>query len=186
MGPLIQPRRLGCPARSRRRWLMPEDSAMRTLNIHLAGLVAGLLALPSVLSAQDAATPRPLRWAVAPPLLPPGAMIAVVSGDPTGKGQSTIQLSMPDGYRMPPHFHPTDERVEVKQGTLLVGMGDRLDVGKTMALTTGDTILAPAGFHHYSIAKGTTVVSVRFIGPYTITYVHTYEAPRQASFPYGY
>jgi hypothetical protein len=28
---------------------------------------------------------------------------------------------MPDGYRMPPHFHPTDERAEVKQGTLLVG-----------------------------------------------------------------
>jgi hypothetical protein len=44
----------------------------------------------------------------------------------------------------------------------------------------------PAGFHHYSIAKGTTVVSVRFSGSYTITYVHTYEAPRQASFPYGY
>jgi mannose-6-phosphate isomerase-like protein (cupin superfamily) len=85
-----------------------------------------------------------------------------------------------------PHFHPTDERVEVKQGTLLVGMGDRLDLGKTMALATGDTIVAPAGFHHYSIAKGTTVVSVRFIGPYTITYVHSYQAPRQASFPYGY
>jgi quercetin dioxygenase-like cupin family protein len=158
----------------------------RTSNIHLAGLVAGLLALPHVLSAQVPATPTSLRWAVAPPLLPPGAMIAVVSGDPTGPGQSTIQLLMPDGYRMPPHFHPTDERVEVKQGTLLVGMGDRLDAGKTMALATGDTIVAPAGFHHYSIAKGTTVVSVRFIGPYTITYVHSYQAPRQSSFPSSY
>jgi quercetin dioxygenase-like cupin family protein len=93
---------------------------------------------------------------------------------------------MPDGYRMPPHFHPTDERVEVKQGTLLVGMGDRLDARKTLPLAVGDTILAPAGFHHYSIAKGTTVVSVRFIGPYTITYVHAYEAPRQRAFPNGY
>ena len=159
---------------------------MRTLNMHLAGLVAGLLALPGVLFAQDAATPTSLRWAVVPPLLPSGAMIAVVSGDPTGPGQSTIQLWMPDGYRMPPHFHPTDERVEVMQGTLLVGMGDRLDVEKTMALATGDTIVAPAGFHHYSIAKGMTVVSVRFTGPYTITYVHSYQAPRQASFPYAY
>jgi quercetin dioxygenase-like cupin family protein len=171
---------------------------MRTLNINLAGLlvVRGLLlALVSStalflgtpkLAAQDAATPMSLRWGVAPPLLPPGALIAVVSGDPAGPGQCTIQLSMPDGYRMPPHFHPTDERVEVKQGTLLVGMGDRLDLGKTMALVTGDTIVAPAGFHHYSIAQGTTVVSVRFIGPYTITYVNAYEAPRQASFPYGY
>jgi mannose-6-phosphate isomerase-like protein (cupin superfamily) len=113
-------------------------------------------------------------------------MIAVVSGDPTGPDQSTIQLSMPDGYRMPPHYHPTDERVEVKQGTLLVGMGDRLDARKTLPLAVGDTLVAPAGFHHYSVAKGTTVVSATFVGPYTITYVHAYEAPRQASFPYGY
>ena len=35
-----------------------------------------------------------------------------------------------------------------------------------MALATGDTIVAPAGFPYYSIAKGTTVVSVRFIGFY--------------------
>jgi hypothetical protein len=113
-------------------------------------------------------------------------MIAVISGDPTQPGRSTIELSMPDGYRMPPHFHPTDERVEVKQGTLLIGMGDRLDAKKTLPLAVGDTVNAPAGFHHYSIAKARTVVSVTFIGPYTITYVHAYESPRQGSFPFGY
>jgi hypothetical protein len=42
-------------------------------------------------------------------------------------GQSTIELSMPGGYRMPPHFHPTDERVEVKQGTLLTRSSPRPD-----------------------------------------------------------
>jgi quercetin dioxygenase-like cupin family protein len=93
---------------------------------------------------------------------------------------------MPHGYRMPPHFHPTDERLEVKQGTLLVGMGDRLDARKTMPLNVGDTAVAPAGIHHYSVAKGETVVVVTFIGPYTITYVNEYEAPRQRSFPFGY
>ncbi len=148
-------------------------------------LFTGALLLGSPkLAAQEAAAPASLRWALAPPLLPPGAMIAVVSGDPAAPGQSTIQLSMPDGYRMPPHFHPVDERVEVMEGILLVGMGDRLDVEQTLALSTGDTIVAPAGFHHYSIAKGTTVVSVRFTGPYTITYVHSYQAPRRVSFPY--
>jgi hypothetical protein len=50
-----------------------------------------------------------------------------------------IQLSVPAGYRMPAHFHPTDEHVEVKQGTLLIGMGDRLDVNKTIAAAPGDT-----------------------------------------------
>jgi quercetin dioxygenase-like cupin family protein len=140
----------------------------------------------SDLAAQDVAAAEPLRWAVAPPLLPPGAMIALVSGDPTKPGESTIELSMPDGYKMPPHFHPTDEWVEVKQGTLLVGMGDRFDAKKTLPLAAGDTINAPAGFHHYSLAKGTTVVSVTFMGSYTITYVNAADAPRQRTFPYGY
>lgn len=93
---------------------------------------------------------------------------------------------MPDGYRMPPHFHPTDERVEVKQGTLLIGMGDKLDAGKTLPLAVGDTAVAPAGIHHYSVAKGATVVAVTFLGPYTITYVNAYEVPRHGSFPNGY
>jgi mannose-6-phosphate isomerase-like protein (cupin superfamily) len=65
-------------------------------------------------------------------------------------------------------------------------MGDRLDARKTLPLAVGDTIVAPAGVHHDSVAKGTTIVSVTFIGPYTITYVHAYEAPRPRAFPYGY
>jgi quercetin dioxygenase-like cupin family protein len=138
------------------------------------------------LSAQGLPATTPPQWTAAPSLLPPGALIAVVSGDPTGPGQSTIELAMPDGYRMPPHFHPTDERVEVKQGTLLVGMGDRLDARKTLPLAAGDTAVAPAGVHHYSVARGATVVAVTFMGPYTITYLNAYEAPRQGAFPNGY
>ena len=86
----------------------------------------------------------------------------------------------------PPHFHPTDEHVEVKQGTLLIGMGDRLDIKKTIPVAVGDTGTAPAGVHHYSVAKGATVVAVTFIGPYTITYVNAHEVPRQGFFPYGH
>jgi quercetin dioxygenase-like cupin family protein len=59
---------------------------------------------------------------------------------------------MPDGYRIPPHFHPADEHVEVKQGTFLVGMGDKLDLEKTRPLAVGDTGTAPAGMHHFSAA----------------------------------
>jgi hypothetical protein len=81
----------------------------------------------SNLAAHAEAAATSLQWTTAPSLLPPGAMVAVVSGNPAGPGRPTIQLSMPNGYGMPPHFHPTDERVEVKQGTLLIGLGDRLD-----------------------------------------------------------
>jgi quercetin dioxygenase-like cupin family protein len=135
--------------------------------------------------AQSSAGPASLHW-FAPPLLPPGAFIAVVSGDPTRPGKSTLQVAMPNGYRFPAHSHPGDEHVEVIEGTLLVGVGDRLDPRMTQALAAGDTATAPAGINHFSVAKGRTVVSVTFMGPYTITYVRAEDAPRPQNFPFGY
>jgi hypothetical protein len=90
---------------------------------------------------------------------------------------------MPNGYRFPPHSHPSNEHVE---GTLLVGVGDLLDPKLTQALAAGDSATAPAGIHHFSIAKGRTVVSVTFMGPYTITYLRAEDAPRPRNFPFGY
>lgn len=154
---------------------------MRRLMWLAALLLPGVPTGPRELAAQETSG---LKWVVAPAVLPRGAMIAVVSGDPTAPGHSTIQLAMPDGYTMPPHYHPMEERVQVPEGTLLVGMGDKLDPKQTLALAVGDTIVPPAGFHHFSIAKGATVVQVTFEGPYIITYVHEYQAPRSESFPY--
>jgi quercetin dioxygenase-like cupin family protein len=116
--------------------------------------------------------------------LPQGALAAVVSGDPNSPGESTFLLSMPNGYRVPPHFHPSYEHVEVRSGTLLVGMGDELDRKRTRALVAGDSATAPAGMHHFWIASGRTEVSVTFNGPYTITYLRAEDAPWRRVFPF--
>ena len=76
------------------------------------------------------------------------------------------------------------ERLEVRQGTLLLGTGDRFDAGTAVVLQAGDTAFTPPGEHHYWVARGVTVVSLTFEGPYTITYVNAYEAPRGTTFPY--
>ena len=52
---------------------------------------------------------------------------------------------MPNGYRIPPHSHPSYEHVEVKEGTLLVGRETELDPKMTQALAAGDSATAPAG-----------------------------------------
>jgi mannose-6-phosphate isomerase-like protein (cupin superfamily) len=155
------------------------------MRLSLCAFVLPLL-LAGTLAAQDSTAQPPLQWMAVPPILAPGAQIAVVSGDPTAPGPVTIELLMPDGYRMPPHSHPGDEHVEVLEGTLLIGLGDKLDPARTMAAQVGDTGTAPAGARHYTIAKGATRVRVTFTGPYTITYVHAYEVPRQPNFPIGY
>ena len=50
-----------------------------------------------------------LWWGPAPAVFPKGAQMAVVKGDPGKADTFTVELSFPDGYKIPPHFHPTDE-----------------------------------------------------------------------------
>jgi ChrR-like protein with cupin domain len=72
-------------------------------------------------------TPDATQWGAAPAMLPAGAKVAVLDGDPTKPGLFTMRLSVPDGYRIPPHFHPVDEHVTVISGKFQVGMGDTFD-----------------------------------------------------------
>ena len=146
---------------------------------------SGVVSGASGCTGQSSAGSASPHWLV-PPVLPPGAFIAVVSGDPTRPGPFTLLVSMPNGYRIPPHSHPSYEHVEVKEGTLLVGLGDELDPKMTQALAAGDSATAPAGVHHFSIAKGRTLLSATFMGPYTITYVRAEDAPKPRTFPFGY
>ena len=163
-----------------------EHATIRGLITRIAPLTGLFLAAQAGSAvAQTPSDPTRLRWEV-PTLLPPGALLAAVRDDPTAPGESTIEVVMPDGYRLPPHYHPSFEHVEVMKGTLLAGMGDQLDPAKTQPLATGDSATAPAGMHHFSIAKGRTVLRVTFMGPYTITYLRAEEAPHKKVFPFGY
>src|SRR5947207_8022440 len=81
----------------------------------------------STVAEQITVTPADLKWADAPPSLPPGAKMAVLEGDPGKKGPFTVRLQAPAGYKIPPHTHPTAERVTVISGALHLGMGDKYD-----------------------------------------------------------
>lgn len=149
----------------------------------LSVLALFLLIVP-VVSAQSAnkakpqsAKPQaaPLQWGPAPDVFPKGAQLAVVSGDPFKPGKFVIQLQMPDGYKLPPHFHPTVETVETKKGTFLVGMGDTFDATKLKAL--GAKGVMPAKMHHFAATKGETIVQVSAQGPFAMTYVNPADNP---------
>lgn len=123
-------------------------------------------------------SPSEVKWGPAPPVFPPSAKIAVLEGNPFGKGVYTVRLQMPDGYVVPPHFHPTDEMVTVISGTLLFAHGDNVNTKETQTLHTGGFVTAPANMHHYVIAHGPTIVQVHGEGPFAITYVHPTDDPR--------
>lgn len=124
-----------------------------------------------------------LSWGPAPAVFPAGARMAVLSGDPGKAEMFTVQLAMPDGYRIPPHFHPTDEAVKVLKGTFLVGMGDTLDLSKTKALKAGGSGKVPANMHHFAATKGATELTVTAMGPFAMTYVNPADDPQQSAHP---
>ncbi|HKT31181.1 MAG TPA: cupin domain-containing protein [Gammaproteobacteria bacterium] len=151
-----------------------KSSLQRPLWILLAGF---LLAVPALGYAAGPLQPEEITWGSAPPVLPAGVKLAVLAGDPTGTGAVTLRLKMPAGYRIPPHWHPTDERVTVISGTLGIGMGDKLDRKHAKVLKVGGYAVAPANMHHFAWTKTGAVVQVDLMGPFQITYVNPADDP---------
>jgi hypothetical protein len=126
-------------------------------------------------------TPDQVKWGPAPPSLPPGAQMAALEGDPSKDGRFTIRAKFPDGYRVPPHWHPTDERIVVVQGTFGMGLGERFDTAAGRELPVGSYAVTPKAVRHFVWAKGETVIQVFGTGPFEINYVNPADDPRKAS-----
>ena len=117
-----------------------------------------------------------------PAALPSGARCAVIEGDPQVPGVLfAMRARLPDGYRIAPHFHGTDEHVVVLAGTFHMGMGDTFDTAAGQALPAGGFMAMPAGEHHYAWAEDTTDIQIYALGPWTLTYVNPQDDPRKAA-----
>ena len=155
---------------------------------HLVLVVLAMGLAQTQLGAQEAATHSAAvvpagtaKFGPAPDILPPGAKLAVLEGDPTKAGTYTMRLWMPNGYTIPPHVHPADEHVTVVEGTFLVGMGGTIDASKLTSLPVGSFGMLPPGMQHYARAKGTTVIQLHGVGPWSLTYVNAADDPRKKS-----
>jgi quercetin dioxygenase-like cupin family protein len=119
------------------------------------------------------------NWMAGPPSLPPGARLAVLEGDPAQPGPFTMRVSLPDGYTIPPHFHPGPEHVTVLKGTFLVGMGEKFDAAALKPLPAGSFGALPPGMRHFARAKGATLLQLHGVGPWGLTYVNPADDPRK-------
>lgn len=122
-------------------------------------------------------TPADIKWGPAPPVLPAGAQVAVLDGDPFKPGFFSMRLKMPDGYRIAPHWHPTDENVVVIQGVLSIGSGDTLNPAAAHALAAGSFAKLPKEHRHFALAKGETIVQIYGDGPFVVNYVNLKDDP---------
>lgn len=122
-------------------------------------------------------TPADMKWGPAPPVLPAGAQVAVLDGDPFKPGFFSMRLKMPDGYKVAPHWHPTDESIVVLQGTLGLGMGNTANVATARMIPTGGFTKMPKEMRHYALAKGETILQIYGEGPFVVNYVNPKDDP---------
>ena len=130
------------------------------------------------------ATQEEAQWGPASPMVPSGAQIAVLAGNPMGTGAYTIRIKMPANYAIPAHSHPTDENVVVVSGALTFGMGDKLDTGASAnkTLTAGGFALMPANMNHFAYATSSETTIVLYgQGPVEFKYVNPADDPRNQS-----
>ncbi len=121
--------------------------------------------------------PGDIKWGDAPPNMPKGAKIAVLSGDPGKEGTWTGRLRMPGGYKIAPHYHSTDEDLTVIQGSFYLGEGDKLDKKNAHAIKAGGYHHLPAKTHHYAWSQGETIVQITAKGPFDIVYINPDDDP---------
>ena len=105
-------------------------------------------------------TPQEAQWGPAPPMLPPGAQIAVLAGNPAQAVPYAVRLKFPAHYAIPAHSHPTDEHVVVVSGALTFGMGD-----------------------HFAYTAQETTIVLYGQGPVEFKYVNPADDPRSAKKP---
>jgi quercetin dioxygenase-like cupin family protein len=162
--------------------LHTERTIMRLTTLAAVLLTSALAAPTQVILAQGRSDSG-IKWGPAPAVFPAGAQMAVMQGDPGGTGLFTVRLRLPNGYKIPPHMHPTDENVTVLSGSFSVGMGKSFEAGKMMKLSAGGFVTAPANEAHYAMARGVTVVQVHAMGPFAMTYVNPADTPKAATQP---
>ena len=123
--------------------------------------------------------PGDIKWMDAPNALPQGAKLAVLEGNPFNPGLYTMRLSMPAGYKIPPHWHGKVEHVTVISGKVNLGMGEKFDEAKGHAMPVGTFGFLPPQMKHFAWASEDSVIQLHGEGPWEINYVNPSDDPRK-------
>jgi quercetin dioxygenase-like cupin family protein len=155
-------------------WRMPAQYRWRK-SMRGAALIVSILlgAIPLGHTAQSAeggsiVQPDALKWMPAQGL-PPGAQVALLSGDPTKSGEFVVRFKFPAGYELATHSHPTDEYLTIISGKARMAFGEKADSAHAQPLPVSAFTILPAGAWHHLWADQETVVELHSTGPFAIT-----------------
>lgn len=151
------------------------------LHVPFAAVLVFFVSVPGSWAQSSSHTmisPNDLKWSDVPSL-PPGAKIAVIEGPISEAVPFTFRLKFPANYQIPAHWHPAVERVTVLSGTFNMGVGDKLDTGKSMSLPPGSIMIMQPKTNHFAWTQEEVVVQLSGTGPWGVTYVNLADDPRK-------
>ena len=126
------------------------------------------------------AQPDTLRWGDAPPVLPKGAQLAVIAGDPSQAGPYVIRVKVPAGYQIPAHWHSTAEDLTVLSGAVNIGMGDKLDKKTSTKLGVDGFASLPPKMNHFLWVSVPAIFEIHAQGPFDIVYANPHDDPTKS------
>lgn len=116
--------------------------------------------------------PSDVKWNVAAN----GIKTSVLYGDPAKPGYYVMFYIIPDGLKLPPHFHPESRTVVVVTGKFNYGYGSTFDESKMYEMPQGTYFTEPGNQHHYAYAKaGEVLLYVTGFGPTGTSFVDQKE-----------
>ena len=122
----------------------------------------GMLALQMI-------NPEEITWPPQEPDTPKEMRIAVLEGTfPFGSQKTyTALIEFDPGVAVPPHTHPTTERVTVLAGAVDFGTGPEPDRSKSKSLAAGALLITPAGTPHWGFIPGAkALLLIQGVGPH--------------------
>lgn len=138
-----------------------------------------LRAIPVELPKTVALTPADITWVDGPASLPPGAKFAAVDEDFRTPGPFTVRFKFPADYRIPPHWHPADQRITVIAGTLNIRLEDRLASPYEKILPIGSFAMMPAKSIYVAWTEEKTIIQIHGFGPWRTNYVSPLDDSRE-------
>src|SRR5262245_45997650 len=156
---------------------------MKKLAVVIAGIALGAASVGVYAQAHNHVTAKlsEAQWGPAPPFIPAGAQLAVLSGDPTKSAPYSVRLKFPANYTIAPHSHPTDENVVVVSGAVTFGLGEKLTKGPAnKTLGVGGYMLATANMNHFAYTTTESTIVLYGTGPVDFKYVNPSDDPRNA------
>lgn len=147
-------------------WRVAIDAPVSTTPFPMAGMSSG----PMDLADMQLLAGSGLAWSdFAPPGFDPGIKLAVLHGDPGKKGDYTLRLQFPAGYKFPVHWHPGSEHLTVLSGTFMLGLGGSNDWTTVRTYAPGDFLYIPARHSHFGGAgRDGAVIQLHGEGPFQL------------------